>query len=359
MELDRKAFLAALQTVAPALSTKELLPLLKMMWFSGSVVRATEGTIGIEAPCQTAWTGGIQGAVLLGFIESLNRDTLKAEIGPGNPKPGEATQVTFVSENARIKLPLEPLANEVWPFPPSNAEPEVAIDLDNTWREAIEFAMTSVTTNSVHEEPRGITFEAAKKHLNLYATDRVSIAWAQLPQGKWHLDRLTVPGDFFKEVLRLMAKDSTFEIRSNTAEASNEAGVKVYSRLFEVAKENQMQFALRLKERLPDTDMVPLPDGLKAAFERVELLKDNKDGIPAKLTFVDKDLLVVEASSSYGDLKEELYLDSEHPEQPPLNLTPSVLLRGLAGRDQFIVGNGCVILNGPPHLTYMVAAHKA
>lgn len=348
MEIDRKTLLEALKTVEPALSARDLLPLLQKIWFTGSMVQATDGTIGIEAPLQTDFTGGIPGSVLIGFVESLGRDTLKTT--------ADDKSVTLQSEGSRIKLPLEPTANNVWPFGGGNAEPDAEIGLDENWRQALAFAMLSVTNNTNHDERRGITFEGNKSAVNLYATDSVSMAWAHMEQS-WELDRACVPGDFVKEVLRLMATGGKMLFRGAAVEAENEANIHVYSKLFEVAEPTK--YKEKIKQLLGKAEFVPLPDGLRPALERAELLKDTKDGIQAKFEFTDKDLLVVQAGSSYGDLKEELYLEEAHPEVEAKQFTPSFVLRALEGRDMFLVSDRCLILSGPAHLTYICAAYRA
>lgn len=347
MQLNRKAFLAAVKTVEPALATKDLLPLFKMLWFDGISVRATDGVIGIEAPCETDFKGGLPGSATIGFIESIDRDQIKAETDDG--------RVTFVSDRARIKLALEPIARLVWPFPPSNAEPEAVLALDAKWREALSFIMTSVDNSAEQEQRRGVTFEAGKSSLNVYATDGTSISWAEMEE-KWTMNRACLPGDFIKEVLRIMPEGSALDLRETGVEAHCDAGQKVFSKLFDVEK--PIPFGKRINGLLKDRDMMPIPDGLKAALNRVSLLKDSKDDVQAKFVLIGGDVLVVEAASSYGDLKEELYLEADHPEVAAF-FTPDILLRGLDKRDQFFVSDSCVVLNGPEHLTYFAAAYTA
>lgn len=348
MELDRKVFLHALETAEPAVSTKDLLPALQQIQFTGSVVRACDGTIGIEAPLKTDFAGGVPGAVLIGFVRSLDSDTVKVTV--------DETTLTLASKSSRVKLPLEAAANLVWPFPPSNAEPEGKLTLDATWREALGFMMHSVTNNSTDDERRGVTFQPSKKYLNLYSTDGQTLSWAQMPLGHWQAERICAPGDFVKELLRLMPEGSMLYARDVSIEAEGAEGVRLYSRLFQV--ENGAQFGKVVQSNFPDQELLPLPEGFKEALLRAELLKDSKEGVSCKFTFVDKDLLVLEAESSLGDFKEELYLSSDHPLLAVI-LKPEPVLRGLEKCDVFAVSKRCLILNGPEHLTYLVSAYKA
>lgn len=350
MNLDRKELLSALKLAEPALSARDLLPLLQKFWFTGAAVQATDGTIGISVPLKTTFAGGVPGAVLLGFVESLSQDQIKVD---ANDK-----SITLVAEGSKIKIPLEPASSNIWPFPATNAEPEGKLQLDKTWNQALGFAMNSVTNNTNQDERRGITFQQTKSAINLYSTDGSTVCWAAMtrPAG-WDVARICAPGDFVKEVLRLMGEGGELSVLNDTTiEARNEAGVQICSRLFEVTEPTK--YAARIKEIIGETELMDIPKGFKEALERAELLKDNKDGIPAKLSLHDDDIMIIEAQSSFGDLKEELDLSSSHP-KVVANFQPSNLLRGLDGRDAFAVTSRCVILSGPEHLTYLVAAYKS
>jgi DNA polymerase III sliding clamp (beta) subunit (PCNA family) len=347
MELNRKDFLTALQTVEPALETRDLVPLLRLLWFDGRTVRATDGNLGIEAPCITEFKGGLPGKPLIGFIDSLGRDKINIE-------EEDDKSITFVSDKSRIRLPLETITKSVWPFTLGNAEPEAVLSLDAEWRQALEFSMLSVSTTAEQEQRRGVTFSGTEQKLNLYSTDGASIAWAQMAVAEWGLDDFTIPGEFVKETLKQMSDYGVLSIRPNHIEATNQAGVHIHSKMLSIS--DPINYARTVKRYIKDINLVQIPDGLTEALQRAELLKD-KDGISAKFNFVDKDILVIEASSPYGDLKEELIFEGNHAELSA-RFTPGILLRGLEGRKNFVVSDRCAILNGPDNLHYMVAVYN-
>ena len=77
--------------VAPALSDKELIPVLTHFWFSGDKVMAFNDQIAIEVELKTNFTGAVPGRTLLEFLEKsesskevkfkLTDDTLLVETG--------------------------------------------------------------------------------------------------------------------------------------------------------------------------------------------------------------------------------------------------------------------------------------
>jgi DNA polymerase III sliding clamp (beta) subunit (PCNA family) len=348
MELNRKELLDALKTVDPALSVQNLLPLLRMVWFTGTSVQATDGTIGIEAPAKTDFVGGIPGKVILGFVDSVDSDKLKST--------STESAVTLSSGHSRIKLPLTPPASNPWPFPKANSEGDTSVKIDEEWCAALNHAMLSVTNNTNNDERRGVTFLPTEKFLTLYATDSVSLSIAAMPlPEEWVADRFALPGDFIREILRQVGENGTLVAWENHAEASNDAGVRVLSRMLNVP--SPTDFPALVKRLTPANKPVPLPDALKRALERAELLRAEKDAAPASFTFVDKDILVIEASSALGDLREELHINDDHPELT-VKFTPNITLRGLVGRETFITSKRALILTGPKHLTYMVAAYE-
>ena len=347
MELDRKGLLTALTTAAPALSSQALIPKLTKFWFLGSVVQATDGVIGIEVPLKTEFTGGVQGKVLLGFIESLNAETVKVTT--------DDTSATFSAGRARIKLPLEEIGDFAWPFAASNRV-EGEIKVDTEWREALAFAALAVTNNTTTDERRGVSFVPERKNLMLYATDSATLTCATMPlPEEWDAERFVLPGEFIQEMLKVAGKGTgALTVMPRSVEFVNEDEVHVFSKMYDVEK--QSDFRSVINRHVPEPPEIDVPEGFKETMERVELLKDSKDGVPAKFT-VDDGVIIVEADSAVGDFKEELSFEGEHPDISA-KFTPANLLRGLEGRTKISVSKRCVALTGPDHLLYIVSAYS-
>ena len=67
--MKRTELLANLKVVAPALGKGDLVPALACLWFDGQRVLAYDDHIGISAPCAAGIHGGLNGALLLPFLE--------------------------------------------------------------------------------------------------------------------------------------------------------------------------------------------------------------------------------------------------------------------------------------------------
>ena len=70
MKLERKELLAALKACKPALAEKDPLTQLLCLWFSGQSLFAYNNVIGIDAPLETDFKGGVQGALLFGLVSN-------------------------------------------------------------------------------------------------------------------------------------------------------------------------------------------------------------------------------------------------------------------------------------------------
>lgn len=355
MEISHPALLRALQIAEPALSARPLLPALQLLWFTGTAVRATDGFIGIEVPCETEFKGGVPGKVLLGFLSSMKRKIVKIT--------EKDNWLVFSAGRSRISLPLNTTDHGVWQFDDETGEdvPHLAeLSLAEEWREALSFTLVSVTNNTTHDERRGVTLLDEGGKLNLYTTDGATIAWAAMPpiDGKWGAERFTMPGDFVREVMRTSAvpadKDNdTLVIYDKMVRACLSGGVKISALFLDVPEPTDFRKVIhRLGHNM---EPILIPEVFGPALERAALLKDDKDGVLATLTFGEENQFRIEAKSSFGELKERLRHEGEHNEIT-FKVLPGDVLRALEGRTRMIASKRCLTLTGPENFTYIVAA---
>jgi DNA polymerase III sliding clamp (beta) subunit (PCNA family) len=348
MDISHPLLLTALKTAEAALSSRPEPAALRCFWFTGTTVRATDGFIGIEVPLETDFKGGVPGKVLLGFIASMNRKMVKVV-------PKDKTLV-FSAGRSRIVLPLNTDdVDGVWQFD-GEEEHQGQFLITDDWKAALRFCSLCVTNNTTDDERRGLTFAPEGKSLNVYATDSASMAWAQMdmPDG-WEAERVPLPGEFIHQVLQHTGDTDvdTFHLYESTARAVLAGGVEVHTLFLNVASPTNFQNAI--KRYSHNMEPIRIPATFGPALERAALLKDDKDGVVATLKFGEEKEFRVEASSSFGNLKERVPHEGEHS-QIIFKVDPEMVLRALNGRETMIAGTRCLTLVGPDNFTYMVAA---
>lgn len=345
MEISHPLLLKALTTAEPALASRPTVPALQLFWFTGKMLRATDGFIGIEMPLETDFQGGVPGKVLLGFISSMKRKVVKIT--------QKDNTLTFTAGRSRITLPLNTTEQGVWQFDIEDSHLG-EVSLDAGWRAALAFAQVSVTNNTTDDERRGLTLAPEGKHLNVYATDGASIAWAAMPKPKeWQAERFTLPGDFVREVLRGVSDDDTLRVYESMARAFLPGGVEINALFLNVPDPTDFQvYIKRFSHNMPP---IPIPKTFGPALERAALLKDDKDGIVATILLGEEGQFRIEAASSFGELKERIPHEGEHAEIT-FKVEPAIVLRALENRETMIAGKRCLTLVGPENFTYMVAA---
>lgn len=347
MEISHPLLLKALTTAAPALAARPVIPALQLFWFTGTALRATDGFIGIEVPLETDFEGGVPGKVLLGFVSSMKRKSVKIT--------QKDNALVFAAGRSKITLPLNTTEASVWQF--DTEEVHLGeFSLDAGWRAALDFAQVSVTNNTTDDERRGVTFAPEGKNLNVYATDDASLAWAAMSKPKgWQAERFTLPGDFVHEILRVNSEDEkdTLRVFAKMARAFLPGGVEISTTFLTVTEPTDFQ--KHIKRFSHNMEPIAIPKEFGPALERAALLKEDKDGIVATILLGEEGQFRIEAASSLGELKERIPHEGEHSEIT-FKVEPHIVLRALAKRETMIASKRCLTLVGPDNFMYMVAS---
>jgi DNA polymerase III sliding clamp (beta) subunit (PCNA family) len=304
MNLERIAMLAALNTVKPALATKDLIEELAHCWFDGKTVTAyNDADLGIQVPFEAPFKGGIRGALLLGLLS--NSRAKEVSIEPSDKKDGP-----MILKAARARVELAVLAPEraVWAFPAP--EPGKGFQMSAAFLEGLRSVLISVGNDTSIPEKQGVTLDAnGKGDLTMFTTDAKSIARLDLSDPKLKQKfRAIIPTTFCQRVLRLCAEGDVLELRKDCVIASNADGVLLYARL--VAVEQPCNFFEIFDRELPDgmsdiEGLFEIPGRLALALERAIVLTDGASEGQVRL-FSDAGKLKIEASApGRGELNDD------------------------------------------------------
>lgn len=348
MNLERKLLLDALETVRPGISAKAQVDEFAHVWFDGKTVMAyNDADIGIECPFPSELKGGLRGPLLLGMLAASRAKELEiTAVDKG--------ELLLKAGSTKLTLPLLSIKQTVWTFPDTSEEKPISLTKELLGAVAAVMVSTSDPEPSVPEK-LGITFENKNDLVNVYATDSVTLAASHFPTPKgFKHDRLTIPTQFWNEVLKQCKKGGKLWVMADCVIAQSVDNVRIFSKLVNV--ERPVDFADAFSNSLPKgwlKKLQAIPTRLPLAFQRASILLEGHDAEAVAVTIRDN-VMRMEAKSSFGELKEVIKLEAT--EDVKVTLDPELVRRGVGQCDRMLVTADCMAMFGENNLIYLVSA---
>lgn len=352
MKYARLAMLTALNTIKPALATKDLIEELAHVWFDGKTITAyNDADLGIQVPFKTDFTGGVRGSLLLGLLHSSRAKEVEIE-------PGDDGQMKLVAARTRIKLGVLDAANSLWQFPKVNLKN--TFDITEDFVRALRNVLVSVGNDTSIPEKLGVTL-VSDGGVCFYTTDSKSMATARVaaPKGNWlpKKERIILPTAFCEQVLRLCASGGFMEVHPDYVVAGNADGVLVYARLVDCPQPLDLAGTVAAHSKYPKGALFDIPTKLALALERAIVLLD---GVIAES---------ISLSVSGGKLRLEAHVDDRGnvrdfitvPEDVPdvmIRVDPVLLKRALPFVHSMAVTDAAVVFIGDDSFVYLASASE-
>lgn len=346
MKAQRTELLSILQTLAPALASKELVPGLTHFWFMGETVHAYNDIIGLELPFNSDVTGAMHGPSLLGVLGQSRAAEVTLDMG-------ESGEAKLKAAGANLKLAVIPAERVLWQpewkseTPPALG-PEVIV--------ALERVLVSVGDDPAMPDQMGVTFIVAGGTLALYATDSKTIARAILdaPEGMPE-GRFIAPTPFCQQLVRLGAGGVALDLTENAIMVETEASVRIFGRLVEAA--SPVDFETVIAKYITDdawNNAITKPPGLEAAIERtLTVIADVQP--PVATIEVQGKMARLSAKGSHAEVvRDSVALERECP-AARLTFNPNLIKRGLKHTDRLLVTDNTFLLFGGEDFIYLVA----
>lgn len=317
--MDRKVLLEALNRIKPALG-REAIEELNCVWFDGETITAISGqAFGIQAPIVTPFKGGIKGALLLGLANNLKVKELELT----------ADKENLVVKGGKTKATLALMPLEKMPAnPPTKGEPWIA---PTEFFAALGKVMISATyKRSGVPEQAGITILRIENGIYVVSTDAETIA-STLTQNQQMLDgikkegRFTIPIPFVEELLDISKGTETeICIRKSSIWARNKKAL-LFSPL--LGTDEPQNLVGVIKKVTKDCKYIPIPERLKMAVSRAEVMLESQKDTTVKVIAKDQVLRIV-TTTQQGELKDNVALEESVPEVE-INVDPKLIKRGL------------------------------
>ena len=332
MATNRKEFLSILNKVKPALGGRNELAGLDSLWFTDNYVHAYNGVIRIQAPCISPILGGVSGDLLIKFLASVGTEEINIKSGKG---------YTVKGGNASLTLPTLDLDKTVCEFPvidTSSGE-----KLESGFFNALDRCTISINKNSARESYSGIMIEQIDGGINLFSTDNKALTWEQIKHpsfDNWE-PRLLLPGEFCTQLLRLADDDTVFLSDEGYAAISTVEGLSLTTRLLDA--EGAPQYARVVRRHLDSIEQYyPIPDNLRSALERCELVKPDRGEDPVILDIKDG-TLNISISTTLGQASDQIEID--HPDIRVI-IDSGLILRAIENYTEFAITKDAFILHG-------------
>lgn len=351
MKINHKDLITALECIKPALSGKSTITGLDHIWFNQNHVYAYNGVICIDLPLSTDFEGGILGDVLIKFIstcQTIDLDILKTD-----------SSITIRSGKSRIVLnDVLPLERSARDFPSFDAR-ETGINIPEIFCSSLKNNLISVSTNSALAAYAGVfMIEDTNGKLNLFSTDSKSISWERIPSFiNLNDTKLLLPSEFCAQLLKLYEEEENY-ILLNDGYATFENGdhVILLSRLLDPDTSPNYLAAIRKHIRKAES-YCKIPDSLKGALERCELVQQERSDDPILLSIKDT-CIDVTIETAIGSIHEQIELEMPHSEVIVAANSTSIL-RALDSYKEFTVTDGAIILRNNEDSYHLIATTEA
>lgn len=346
MNIDRIALLAAINTVKPALATKDLVEELCMVWFDGQHAMAyNDAELGIQVPFKCPFTGGIRGELLLGLLSnSRAREITLDPDGDGKMK----------LKAARMKAELSVLngSRSIWQFPEPNKK--ASFPIPEAFIAGLKAVLVSVGNDTSIPEKLGVTVQF-HGGVTLYSTDSVSMAQVQLEMNtKAKAKSIILPTAFCEQLLRLCSKGGFIELRDDCAIAGNEDGVNIFARLVYSAKPLNFASIIEKHERWSKGAEMEVPDRLPLALERALVLLNGVPKAAVDFTIEEGHLTLETKADGRGHAKDVISIP-DHVPDISVRLDPELIKRALPFAESMIFTNAALIMRAGDDFTYIAA----
>jgi DNA polymerase III sliding clamp (beta) subunit (PCNA family) len=349
--MDRDEFYDKLQTVAPALSDSDLIPVLRHFWFTGDALMAFNDHIAISIPFPTEFKGAVPG------------DSLLSLVGNCIPTGKNKEVVMTVNDNhlhikiwrTKMDLPLLEPDNFIFEMPQLKQATQFPVD-GETFCAAIKQCMLSVSTDTSVPDQLGITLIPDNSRLLLFSTDNSTLTHSHVKLTKAVTIKRVILPTMFCEQLERFGNGKELQLEIFEDHAMFRAGdVTVFGRL--IASPRPLDFVNIFERNVPEANrkkLVSIPSRLKLALERAVVITESRvDRTKTELKIEDQRLKLQSKSAARGSVDDVITLKETH-DDVSIMVNPVLLKNGYPHFEKMLFTDRCAIMT-KDKTTYLIA----
>lgn len=348
--VKRKDFLAMLQRLKPALgASNSSIEELKHFWFGRERAAAFNGGLGIETKFALDWEGGIPGPPLLALLSS----EVSEDVELVSPAAGK---LDLKFGKTKVSLVTRPIENSPWAYDEGEDDRVAEQKLTEALMGALKRVAIMRTSAPVAVEHYGVSFFPDKKSLMLYTTNSrviVEVICGVPNSAAKQLDRAVLTFELLSILLSEAAPGDVLQLYPNRWKLKTKDLV-VYSNVLDTSGVRDVPEIVG-NQLDAVTETIELPNGLKAALERVDILAGSK---PAVITIViEGRSLKLEGKLMYGDFSEELPIKGSRTKNS-LQIDGRLLSLGIGEAKSLAFAKAALVLEDGGDFKFLLARHN-
>lgn len=346
--MNRLELLDKLDMVAPALSTRDTIPVLQCFWFTGTNVLAYNDQIAISTKLKTDFTGAILGKMLLDLLKANQAKEL--ELIP------ETNRLLIKAGSSRIRIDImsEDSFRDMFEMPTLPREQSKTTD-DNFF-EAIQTCLRSVSDDIAMPDQLGITIIPTNDKLTLYSTNNITISKAELKVNDSFKHRTVLSELFCKQMLALR-KPSSFLLLSKDHALFSAGDSILFGRLIESSK--PVDFAKVIESHVPSDfrkNLIPIPKKLEEILDSAIIVTELAT-VNRKATLIsikEPGKMVFRSNADHGEVVTALKIDEAQPAGIEVRAEPKHIKTGFNHFSKWLVTKRSIIMTNDGSTIYLI-----
>jgi len=330
-----------MERVAPALSTKDNIPVYKCLHFDGTHVIAHNDTVALKAACPWDIDGCIPGEEFMALLKASNsRQELVAE--------QKGNEISIKLGRADAKLDVIPSAEFKFAFPPDEGCLRIEIDED-----LIDCLKKTCVSAEKDEKGRGwiegVTLAFDAEAVRLYACDKATASRARtsrvVPDNLVGLN-VQLKTAFCRLLIDIDRDDyaQTLVIHDDWVQAEFESGLILHAQRLQYANPEQYE---KLFSQIDDLKTVLVPAGFEKGVAKAASVIHGSDKVVRLSIEQDEHgpSVTFDATGERGTVHESVRIDGDVINFV-LKCNPDHLKRALPFVDEFLICKTGVLFRG-------------
>ena len=348
----RSDLLERLQTVSPALSNKDIIPILTHFWFTGKELMAFNDQIAISLPCKTDFNGAVPGKVMLEILKNSKAKNIELL--------AVDSSLTIKAASSKVKMPILASDNfSIFEMPKVDKDDKyVPLDISD-FIAGLECCMRSIGIDTSMPDQLGVTLIAdGDKAISMYSTNNNTISYASIPLKKKYTlkNRIVLSSTFCQQVMSMCKGISSARLYLGDGYALLQVSDKhLFGRLIDT--DSPTDFKGMIEHHFPVTakkKLIPIPTKMQLILERAVIAASaGIEVIPTNITVNDGKIKFVTKHKKL-EMVDYLTIGDGHP-NVNTRIQPKHLKAGYGYFDKMMFTESCAIMTKGDFI-YMIAA---
>lgn len=321
--MDRDLLKMILGLVKPAVSTSDIIPSMRCVFFDGESARSWDGTVAASTPCSLDLEGGVSAPELIDWVSKANGDAVAIDETEGH--------VTFKCGRSKMTLPLLPYEDFDWAEQHDATVDVVALEDLQCLAAGFKRLGPAIGDDQDSEQHLGVNITANKDGtMRLLATNEL-IAMMQTVNCASNPVNVTVHSRFASLMGKLSKDLNVQDIRlgEDWSEFSLTDGTSYWCRN---NTKGQFQDLEGLSVRTSEMQYAPLPEGFHDAVARAVAATKGSDEPTMDMKVLAKEIRLT-ATGKLAQLND--VLPSKGHASTEGTLVPKLLMAALMDADEY------------------------